>query len=577
MNEQHPRLTGRPSGEADWQEEDESLSVLDDVSDLIQHVAPDGSLRHVNRAWREALGYVAADLPRLNLQDIIHSASRPQSRYMFQRLPDGARQTHVEAMLIAKDGRAVAVEGQSRGVFRDGRHVSTRSILRDVTKRQRAEAALVESVEKYGRLVESLPDVVWSSDQNGELVFISPNIEKIFGYTPREMYAPGGALWFGRMHSEDVKHARAAYEALFERGAKFDVEYRIRRKDGEWIWLHDRAVATYEEHGKTYTTGLSTDITERKRIEAELLANTTLQRVILESANYSIISTDRDGVIRTFNTAAERWLGYTAAEVIGRHTSALFHDPDEVVRRAGELTEELGRPIQPGLEIFKAKAELRQLDEREWTYVRKDGTRFPARVSITPLRDAVGEITGYLGIASDITELKRAEEALRDLSLTDDLTGLRNRRGFIALAEQQLKFARAPRRAQPLLLLYADMDGLKQINDRFGHHVGSQALIETGRIIRQVCRETDIVARIGGDEFAVLVVDAAAHSADSLFDRLQQKVRDFNAQGGQPYTLGVSLGTARIEADSTATIEELLARADEAMYEHKRRKKNHDD
>ena len=315
----------------------------------------------------------------------------------------------------------------------------------------------------------------------------------------------------------------------------------------------------------------------RKRIEAELLANTTLQRVILESANYSIISTDRDGVIRTFNTAAERWLGYTAAEVIGRHTSALFHDPDEVVRRVGELTEELGRPIQPGLEIFKAKAELRQLDEREWTYVRKDGTRFPARVSITPLRDAAGEITGYLGIASDITELKRAEEALRDLSLTDDLTGLRNRRGFIALAEQQLKFARAPRRAQPLLLLYADMDGLKQINDRFGHHVGSQALIETGRIIRQVCRETDIVARIGGDEFAVLVVDAAAHSADSLFERLQQNVRDFNEQGGQPYTLGVSLGTARIEADSTATIEELLAQADEAMYEHKRRKKNHDD
>jgi len=121
------------------------------------------------------------------------------------------------------------------------------------------------------------------------------------------------------------------------------------------------------------------------------------------------------------------------------------------------------------------------------------------------------------------------------------------------------------------------MDGLKQINDRFGHHVGSQALIETGRIIRQVCRETDIVARIGGDEFAVLVVDAAAHGADSLFERLQQNFKDFNEQGGQPYTLGVSLGAVRIEADSTATIEELLAQADEAMYEHKRRKKNPDD
>jgi diguanylate cyclase (GGDEF)-like protein/PAS domain S-box-containing protein len=134
------------------------------------------------------------------------------------------------------------------------------------------------------------------------------------------------------------------------------------------------------------------------------------QRAILEGANHSIIATDPAGVIVSFNKGAEQMLGYRADEVVGRSTPAIIHDPDEVVARAAELTEELGQPVAPGFDAFVAKARLGTADEREWTYLRKDGSRVPVLLSITALRDGAGGIRGYLGIAVDIGARKRLEE-----------------------------------------------------------------------------------------------------------------------------------------------------------------------
>ncbi|WP_313943327.1 PAS domain S-box protein [Calothrix anomala] len=147
-----------------------------------------------------------------------------------------------------------------------------------------------------------------------------------------------------------------------------------------------------------------------KQVEA---ANQELQRAILDSANYTIISTTPEGIILTFNATAERWLGYAAHEVIGKTTPAIIHDQDEIVKVAQELSQELGVNIEPGFEVFVAKARRGQIDEREWTYIRKDGSRFPVLLSITALRDADNQITGFLGIGSDISDRKATEKALR--------------------------------------------------------------------------------------------------------------------------------------------------------------------
>ncbi|WP_086768271.1 PAS domain S-box protein [Nostoc sp. 106C] len=163
---------------------------------------------------------------------------------------------------------------------------------------------------------------------------------------------------------------------------------------------------------------LQAEINERQRIESELRNTTTLQRAILNSANYTIISTTAEGIIQTFNAAAERWLGYTAHEVVGKTTPAIIHDSDEIVRVAQELSQELGVTIEPGFEVFVAKARRGQVHEREWTYIRKDGSRFPVLLSVTALRDAKNNITGFLGIGNDISDRKLTREALSQSEAT---------------------------------------------------------------------------------------------------------------------------------------------------------------
>jgi PAS domain S-box-containing protein len=152
---------------------------------------------------------------------------------------------------------------------------------------------------------------------------------------------------------------------------------------------------------------------QRKRAEETLQQIATLQKAILNSANYTIISTTVEGTIRTFNAAAERMLGYNAAEVIGKTTPAIIHDRDEVVQRAQELSQELGVTIAPGFEAFVAKAQRGEIDEREWSYIRKDGSRFPVLLSVTALYDSDRNITGFLGIGSDISERQQAQQALQ--------------------------------------------------------------------------------------------------------------------------------------------------------------------
>lgn len=193
----------------------------------------------------------------------------------------------------------------------------------------------------------------------------------------------------------------------------------------------------------------------------------------------------------------------------------------------------------------------------------KTGTR------IVELQESLHERVKELEEA--IVERKRAEEALRNLSLTDHMTGLYNHRGFFTLAEHQARIAR--RSGQTSLLIYADMDGLKKINDTFGHAAGSFAISKTAEILRNSFREYDIVARVGGDEFVVLAPNVSAWEKEGIIERLQEKIRDYNQESGQPFPLSLSIGAIAIDHRSGLTIEEQMVQADKEMYRDKLNKR----
>ncbi len=150
------------------------------------------------------------------------------------------------------------------------------------------------------------------------------------------------------------------------------------------------------------------------QFHARLAEFSQLQNAILSSANYAIISTDTNGLVTTFNATAERWLGYSETEVVNKMTLAQWHHADSIAARAKILSQELSRTISPGFEVFTAKAMYGELDEHQWTLTRKDGSHFPVLISITALRNDVGNITGYLGVVSEIAERLRVEQALRE-------------------------------------------------------------------------------------------------------------------------------------------------------------------
>ncbi|HUQ34274.1 MAG TPA: CHASE3 domain-containing protein [Pyrinomonadaceae bacterium] len=297
------------------------------------------------------------------------------------------------------------------------------------------------------------------------------------------------------------------------------------------------------------------DIKKRRRAERALRESEERSKYLIEHANELIYRTDAQGSLIFVNPTCVETLGFSEDELVGRHYSSLIKGDFR------EATE---------------KYYLRQLVKKipnaylEVPVIAKDGREVWLGQN-TQLVMEQGRIKGFQAIARDITERKLALEELQLLSLKDDLTGLYNRRGFLTLAEQQMKHAQ--RSDEQSVLVFADLDGLKGINDSFGHQEGSNAIVKAAQILKETFRESDILARLGGDEFTVLATVASTDRTEAIKFRLQQKLRSFNARHELDYKLSMSIGIARLDPQSRLSIDELIERADAAMYEHKQQVK----
>jgi diguanylate cyclase (GGDEF)-like protein len=175
----------------------------------------------------------------------------------------------------------------------------------------------------------------------------------------------------------------------------------------------------------------------------------------------------------------------------------------------------------------------------------------------------------HIFLFHDLTRWSRRIEKLEQLCMTDDLTKLYNRRGFLVIANHLVQSAR--REGRQLHLIFADLDGLKSINDSFGHQLGDQAILDFSNVLRNALRASDVVGRIGGDEFVILT---SASDDQATIARLQSELSEFNQRTERPYKVSASFGVSAIEPDESIVLDEILIRADKAMYEQKRRKKD---
>jgi diguanylate cyclase (GGDEF)-like protein/PAS domain S-box-containing protein len=290
---------------------------------------------------------------------------------------------------------------------------------------------------------------------------------------------------------------------------------------------------------------------ENARLFQEVEERRVYLEGVLREAPDAIITLDNRFQVVEWNAGAERLFGYLQEEAVGQHLDHLVTDPDVFEEATGFTQRVLGGKKLPPTQAVR---------------YRKDGSPVDVIVAGSPIL-MEDEVIGVVAVYTDITERVRMEETLRALALVDDLTGLYNRRGFFTLAEQQLK---ASERAQrKMALLFADFDGLKQINDAFGHLAGDRALIETANVLKETFRESDIIARIGGDEFVVLATETNGSPTEVLTARLQENLEARNTRRDRDYKLSLSLGLARYNPECPCSIDDLLIQADRAMYERK--------
>lgn|GEM_PF-1002117 len=434
---------------------------------------------------------------------------------------------------------------------------------------QRLIAEMKEAKEEMELVFNTSPDAaVISRARDGLILYANEGFYSLSGFAPDEVIGRSSLdvnIW---PRPEDRQEMVGA---LMRQGSIENFEVRFKRKDGSLV---EGLVSANTIHlqGVPHIISVTRDITSRKLWEEMLLNSEQKLKAVVHGSPIPQFVIDREHKIVFWNKALEELTGIQASEAIGtsRHFSA-FHDADRpsmadllvegnIEGLAGLYQGEISKSkLVPG--AYEATAYFSAMGEKgKWLYL-----------TAVSIQDVNGQVIGALETLEDITERKRLEEQLHTLSLTDELTGLYNRRGFLSFAEQQLKVAR--RMEKSMILFFADLDNLKRINDTLGHQEGDNALLEVAYILGKVFRESDVIGRVGGDEFAILAMDTKEEAGGSLIGRLHDALAASNWSTGK-FQLSLSIGTAHFHPDRPSSLDDLMIQADTAMYEGKRKKNN---
>ena len=392
-------------------------------------------------------------------------------------------------------------------------------------------------------MLESVPVNLWSTDARLNITFSQG----------------AGLNLIGTSGSDQV--GMTLYEVLKTRDPGFTpLAAHLRALQGELVryqvdW-RDRSFETRVEPLRSAdghisgTVGIAIDITDRKTLYDALQKQNVYFASLFESAPEAIAILDQHDRIMRINGQFTALFGYTEEEAVGEIIVDLI-----VPEAFAEEGESLYTKVAVG-ENLRAESLRRH----------KDGHTFWVSISATPF-SAADEPGKVYAMYQDISARKRTEEDLRTLLLVDELTGLPNRRAFITLSEQKLK--QAIRMERDVLIIFIDVDHLKYINDTWGHLAGDRALIDTARVLKESCREEDIIARLGGDEFVALMIVDSDQTAELACERIEARVEAHNLETPRGYQLSLSVGAKRTKAEG-AMLADLLAQADTALYEQKR-------
>ena len=406
----------------------------------------------------------------------------------------------------------------------------------------------------------SLLDAV--RDQTGRIVdfrihYLNENASRMIGRPRIELV--------GQVLSEvmpEVKSSRRfeQYCEVIETGTPLNQEYPAPEKNlCAATWIRRQVVKLGDSLAIT-----SSDISATRAAQDRYEHLVEFNESVFQNAPFSIVATDVQGIITAMNVAAEKLTGYSREELIGKTSLTVMHDERELAAAARDAAATDDFVELTGFEVLTAGAVAGEMQEKEWTLVKRDGSRTPVNLAMRAVTSDAGEVSSFVGIAFDITERRQMLQYVTHLATHDQLTGLVGRAMLRDKTVEAVE--RARRYGTKVAVFVVDLDQFKRINDSLGHTCGDQVLIETAGRLRRSVRSTDVVARVGGDEFVVVMPDITSVAdvelcASNLITRMSPEMRVEE----QLVNVTMSVGVC-IFPDFATDAKHLLKRADSAMY-----------
>jgi len=526
--------------------------IVETSQEGIWQIDADNRTTFVNQKMADMLGYSVAEMQGQPLFAFMDEEAKAIAAHNVERRRQGVAEEH-EFRFRRKDGSEMWVLLNTNPAFDEqGRYTGAFAMVADITERKRAEQALRESEARLKEAQRIALIGNWSLDLVSNELRWSDEIYRIFDIDPNKFGASYEAF-LKAIHPEDREFVNRAYTDSVKNKTPYTIVHRLRMKDGLVKHVQERCETVYDPDGRPLRSiGTVQDITERMQAEAEMQK---LSRALEQTAD-AVTITDRNGIIEYINPAFEATTGYRKDEILGRKPSLL---------KSGKQGPDFYKMLWTTILAGKIFSEV-------FVNRRKDGTLYYEEKTITPLRDAQGNITHFVATGKDISERMQAQERLQFMAQHDVLTELPNRALFLDRLKQALARARMHRRL--VAVLFLDLDRFKNINDTLGHQIGDLLLQEIAHRFLKAVRDGDTVARLSGDEFAFLLEDMPTGEGISFIaEKVLDSLKPVFLIDGHDLFVSASIGISLYPNDGEET-GTLLRNADVAMYRAKDMGKN---
>ncbi len=534
--------------------EEKYRSILERMLDSYYEVDLAGNFTFLNDSTIQNLGYDKGELEGKNFKMIMPDDEAERVFPAFHQVYEtGQPNLGFSHRIIRKDG-SIGYAESSIMLLRDkqGRPIGFSALGRDVTERKLLEEELKNSEERYRTTLEQMQDGYYELDLHGNYTYANNAAEKILGVTRENLIGQSYRLV---VPAEEVEPLYHVYNEVYKSGIpNKGFAHKMVRKDGSIIYLDTSVDLRRNEKGEVIGfKSVGRDVTGRRQLELELQLSEEKYRSILEEMEDAYYEVDLSGNFLFVNEATSRHTGYSREELTTMNFRQITFEED----------------INP---VFTAFNNVYRSGEPNKGYshrmIKKDGNIGYVEAAVSMLKDKQGKIIGFRAVSRDVTERKKLEQKLADMATHDFLTGLPNR--ILLIDRFQVAVAQAARNNYKLAVMSLDLDRFKEVNDTLGHAAGDELLKAISGRLLNVLRSSDTVARVGGDEFLLLLQEIHyPEDATLIAEKILESCKEPLHVAGNELFISSSIGIA-LFPDNGETLDMLMRKSDAAMYYSKR-------